>query len=65
MPKPRLAHRIIITQPYVPAKEHGDTKHLRKRFADELKRLAAEKRKREADAVEAAGKTVMLPRKRA
>ena len=61
MPKPRLAHRIIITQPYTPALKTD----IRRTFKAERARLAEQKRKREADAVEAAGKTVMLPRKRA
>jgi DNA anti-recombination protein RmuC len=65
MTRPRFANRILIPERYVPAEVHNDAKHLRKRFASELKRIAEEKRRREADATEAAEKTVTLPRKRA
>ena len=56
MTRPRFASRIIITQPYVPANQTN----IRKTFAAELKRLAEEKRKREADSAEANAKTVSL-----
>ena len=61
MSRPRFAGRIIITQPYTSALKTD----IRKTFAAELKRLAEEKRRREADSAEASAKTVTLPRKRA
>jgi hypothetical protein len=61
MSRPRFAGRIIIPQPYTPALKTD----IRRAFRAERERLAAEKRRRAADAAEAAEKTVILPRKRA
>jgi hypothetical protein len=60
MSRPRFAGRIIIPQPYTPALKTD----IRRAFRAERERLAAEKRRREADAAEATEKTVNL-RKRA
>jgi len=60
MARPRLAHRIIITQPYTPALKTD----IRKIFKAERKRLAAEERKRKEIAAEAVEKTVQFQRRR-